>query len=391
MSTGEVDQDYDRPAEMKLGGTPPPINFAMIKCEAEEENLLDLQVSGIKTESFGHHYNVASEMKFGETDEPANFAIVKSEPEVSEEESYFFDSVQEGLKQEVTTEETESFSDRFGCGTMSRMSGNESSNDELSSSVVDVDKLILEVQKRPVLYNKTLEEYNNRSVKEKLWGEVCTNVVSNWIELSAKEKAAKGMCKEVQKRWKNLRDCFARELANQRKTVPGQSAKKRRKYLHFDSLSFLLPSGEARPSSSKITPSKKSNQEIEKHYTPQRTRKTSPTQTSQETSFLRNILQSKQREEIDEDKSFALMLVPMLKRLNDEQKHYARIGILNVMRNAKNIQPTSGIQRAHHGISPAPSACNDAHTAFQAFQPAGHSQVISPSASSECSSVLFDL
>ncbi|XP_069670671.1 zinc finger protein 235-like isoform X6 [Periplaneta americana] len=110
MSTGEVDQDYDRPAEMKLGGTPPPINFAMIKCEAEEENLLDLQVSGIKTESFGHHYNVASEMKFGETDEPANFAIVKSEPE---EESYFFDSVQEGLKQEVTTEETESFSDSF--------------------------------------------------------------------------------------------------------------------------------------------------------------------------------------------------------------------------------------------------------------------------------------
>lgn len=60
--------------------------------------------------------------------------------------------------------------------------------------------------------------------------------------------------------------------------------------------------------------------------------------TSYEASLL-NILKAKQSDEANEDKNFALMLVPMLGKLNEEQKHYAKVEILNVMRNARYLNP----------------------------------------------------
>ncbi|KAI4466250.1 hypothetical protein MML48_3g00007178 [Holotrichia oblita] len=70
------------------------------------------------------------------------------------------------------------------------MSGKES----LMNSVVDIDLLIAEVEKRPALYNKQLEEYSDRNMKEKLWGEVCVKICCNWMELSGKEKLQKDNC-----------------------------------------------------------------------------------------------------------------------------------------------------------------------------------------------------
>ncbi|XP_052751518.1 uncharacterized protein LOC128200845 [Galleria mellonella] len=46
-----------------------------------------------------------------------------------------------------------------------------------------------------------------------------------------------------------------------------------------------------------------------------------------------------ERDEMDEDKHFSMMLVPMFKKLNEEQKHYAKIEILNVMNHARHYQP----------------------------------------------------
>jgi hypothetical protein len=37
-----------------------------------------------------------------------------------------------------------------------------------------------------------LKEYSDRNVKEKLWGEVCANVISSWTGWSGKEEQSKG-------------------------------------------------------------------------------------------------------------------------------------------------------------------------------------------------------
>jgi hypothetical protein len=60
------------------------------------------------------------------------------------------------------------------------------------SIVEDIEKLILEVERRPCLYNKKWKEYSNRNMKDKLWYEVCKSFVTNWSELPAEQKSEKG-------------------------------------------------------------------------------------------------------------------------------------------------------------------------------------------------------
>jgi len=61
------------------------------------------------------------------------------------------------------------------------------------SIVQDIEKLIWEVEKRPPWYDKKLEEYSDRNLKDKLWYEVCESVVTNWSKLPAEEKSEKCM------------------------------------------------------------------------------------------------------------------------------------------------------------------------------------------------------
>ena len=49
------------------------------------------------------------------------------------------------------------------------MSGSENSSEEiLINSVINTERLIIEIEKRPGIYNKQLTEYSNRDIKEKL-------------------------------------------------------------------------------------------------------------------------------------------------------------------------------------------------------------------------------
>jgi hypothetical protein len=59
--------------------------------------------------------------------------------------------------------------------------------------VEDIEKLILEVERRPLLCNKKLKEYSDRNLKDKLWYEVHESVVTNWSGLPAEQKSEKGM------------------------------------------------------------------------------------------------------------------------------------------------------------------------------------------------------
>jgi hypothetical protein len=60
------------------------------------------------------------------------------------------------------------------------------------SIVGDIEKLMMEVERRPPLYNKKLKEYSDRNLKDKLWYEVCKSAVTNWSELPAEQKSEKG-------------------------------------------------------------------------------------------------------------------------------------------------------------------------------------------------------
>ena len=57
-----------------------------------------------------------------------------------------------------------------------------------AASVEDIEKLILEVERRPPLYNENLKEHTDRNLKDKLWYEVYESVDTNWSELAAEQK-----------------------------------------------------------------------------------------------------------------------------------------------------------------------------------------------------------
>ncbi|KAJ4425710.1 hypothetical protein ANN_27906 [Periplaneta americana] len=71
---------------------------------SEEGNVLDLDVTGIKTECVDHSYDHTSETKVEETAVPTNFVSVKCE---AEEELCDSDTVKDELKLDVTAEEDE--------------------------------------------------------------------------------------------------------------------------------------------------------------------------------------------------------------------------------------------------------------------------------------------
>ncbi|XP_069670930.1 uncharacterized protein [Periplaneta americana] len=76
---------------------------------SEEGNLLDLDVTKIKTECIDHRYDVKSEIPFEENSVPFDFVVVKSE---AGEEFCELDQVKE-VKQEVTAEEDEILTESF--------------------------------------------------------------------------------------------------------------------------------------------------------------------------------------------------------------------------------------------------------------------------------------
>ena len=56
----------------------------------------------------------------------------------------------------------------------------------------DSEQLILEVQRRPELYDMKLPGYSDRNKKNKLWQEVCKAVIASWDDLDSAARNKKG-------------------------------------------------------------------------------------------------------------------------------------------------------------------------------------------------------
>lgn len=172
---------------------------------------------------------------------------------------------------------------------------------------------------------------------------------------------------EVQKKWHSLRNCFTRELRLQKDTKSGQGAKKRRKYIYFEKLLFLLPSVENREHRGNLNVrSSLSDTETESEVACEeatgerrreygRRRKSHTQKETYEESLLK-ILEQKKHADTDEDVNFALSLVPILQSLDDYKKIEARIQIMKVLKNLKwpgGYQSAASFNRQIEVASPA--------------------------------------
>jgi hypothetical protein len=160
--------------------------------------------------------------------------------------------------------------------------------------------------------------------------------------------------KEIQDKWRSLRFFFSRELRDQRNVTSGQAACKRRKYIYFDRLLFLLPHTKPRSTASNLAEGEgeEKNEAVDDRgevtaepgdgiITRQRSAMKAtgkPKQISFENQIL-EMLSAKQQAGTDEDVTFANSLLPFLKRVSEDKKIDARIEILQVLRRFTNTQP----------------------------------------------------
>ncbi|XP_063230399.1 uncharacterized protein LOC134535257 [Bacillus rossius redtenbacheri] len=200
----------------------------------------------------------------------------------------------------------------------------------------DCDRFIIEIESRPAIWDSRCDEYANKCKKGKAWEEVCDMFVENFKAMDSvhKNKAAA----DLQRKWKNLRDCFRRELAKQRNCKSGSAADGRKQYIYFQQLTFLLPVCDTKPTTEE-------SPDLHTQATPAAATSTAPTslkrkKPSPETEEL-ELLQSLRRnmekrhagrEEEDSDRHFLLSLLPYFKRLPDDMKLEIQSDFLNTLR-----------------------------------------------------------
>ncbi|KAM3958477.1 uncharacterized protein ACR2FA_007499 [Aphomia sociella] len=183
--------------------------------------------------------------------------------------------------------------------------------------------IIREVQKRPALYTKDGTERANLHLKNKIWNEIAKSLFPEWESFSKHNKLSK--VTDLMKKWRNLRDTFKRQLELERKMKDGHVIKKKT-YVYFKHMSFLLPHVQAADSDQE-GPSYKPGQPQQRLHS--NAKRTAPTESRNATASHVYV------EDIDEDKHFLMSLIPSFKKMTDEEKLTAKVEILNVIKSVR--------------------------------------------------------
>ncbi|KAG8324434.1 hypothetical protein J6590_092352 [Homalodisca vitripennis] len=226
----------------------------------------------------------------------------------------------------------------------------------------DTELFINEVSIRPPLWDLKLKDYSNRDLKSKLWIEVARIVLSNWEQMTNEEKNKE--VKELQKKWRSLRDCFAREKKNL-KLPSGSSQKKKKKYVYFDQLLFLTANNTDRRTTTNVpdeqpdirnenAATEENNEDLTEVVAsePATPNQVAPNQAApnrinkkyRQTPFEMAVLKhltnaSKPTDEEEEaDKHFLLSFLPMLKNLPVDKKLWVRMKFTEVMQQALAVE-----------------------------------------------------
>lgn len=114
-----------------------------------------------------------------------------------------------------------------------------------SRGYIEVNSLIAAVSHQPAIWDARDPSYMDRLKRSHAWERVCQEVTEDWVDLHPKTRDRR--LKDLQTRWRSLKDCYRRELQQQRKAEKsGGPAVKRKTYLYFRQLHFLKPVLEAR-------------------------------------------------------------------------------------------------------------------------------------------------
>ncbi|XP_030764056.1 uncharacterized protein LOC115888453 [Sitophilus oryzae] len=103
--------------------------------------------------------------------------------------------------------------------------------------VINASSLIEEVKKRPCIYDQKAA-HGNQEMKMQAWRDIGVALFKNWSGYSSTEK--EGIIRDMQTKWKSIRDNFSRQLRIQEQVKAGVLSEPSKKYVYMDQLSFLI-------------------------------------------------------------------------------------------------------------------------------------------------------
>ncbi|CAH0697702.1 unnamed protein product [Spodoptera exigua] len=222
--------------------------------------------------------------------------------------------------------------------------------------------IITEVKKRPCLFDTNDPNYGDRAEKARSWEEVCSCVVPGWAALGPPEKFAAG--KEVQKRWRSIRDSYTKTYRQGKCVLPEQCPPGSRRYQYHHQMSFLLKalqnkkprySQDKYESFSEISNSpqhpppedipKIKNETMDKPLDlktkPEERPETQDKCNQADCIDKPNSLEIKidansilPEDHFDDDRLFMNSLIPLFKKMNDDTRLLCRIEVLKIIRYA---------------------------------------------------------
>ncbi|CAH1984562.1 unnamed protein product [Acanthoscelides obtectus] len=124
---------------------------------------------------------------------------------------------------------------------------------------LDVELFIDAIEKRPSLWDSSSGDYKNRQLKRDDWKEVCEIVIQKFGEKDEKERQEIG--REVQLKWKSLRDAYVRTIRQSKGKKSGASAKAVKTYIYAKQLGFLRKVTGSRQTESSLPSTSREGQE----------------------------------------------------------------------------------------------------------------------------------
>ncbi|XP_067000762.1 uncharacterized protein [Anabrus simplex] len=211
---------------------------------------------------------------------------------------------------------------------------------------IDSELLILEVQKHPCVYDMKNQGYKDRDVKARAWTTISKALVGEkWEELEPEERNNIG--KEIQKRWKSLRDSYTRALKFQ-ESKNGGATKGKRPYVFYRKMSFLqsciqltessrstdesvLQAGSKDDGKTELNNSALSDR-ITNKITPREPKKRKCDTDTFEKEVMDVLKSNASQPQQDPDEMFFLSLIPYVKSMNSSNKLNFQIEVMQLLK-----------------------------------------------------------
>ncbi|XP_041437931.1 uncharacterized protein LOC121399958 [Xenopus laevis] len=113
-----------------------------------------------------------------------------------------------------------------------------------------LEELIHAVEKHPEVYDSSLSSYHDRYKRKLAWLDICKDVFMDWESLTETQQKLKE--KEIQTRWRSIRDRFRKDFQASNSTKSGSSPQSLKTHPYFKELMFLQKTVEVRETSTNL-------------------------------------------------------------------------------------------------------------------------------------------